>query len=147
MIRHDIASFSVYGGHRTVAEITALIGLSPTEWGDAGERTPAGRAGRRYAPEYLTYPSTYWSLTANADSGGSVDYSGFDAVEALVERLLPRADAVAELRRDAQLVMWWSGASDSTQGGFVMTAELLAGSATLGCELRGTAYIDEEPDD
>lgn len=105
MIRHDIASFSVYGGHRTVAEITALIGLSPTEWGDAGERTPAGRARRRYAPEYLTYPSTYWSLTANADSGGSVDYSGFDAVEALVERLLPRADAIAELRRDAQLVM------------------------------------------
>lgn len=142
MIRHDIASFSVYGGHRTVAEITGLIGLSPTEWGDAGEPTAAGRAGRKYKPEYLTYPATYWSLTAEADddSGG---YSGFAAVEALVERLLPRAEAIAELRHDAQIVMWWSGTSDSTQGGFVMTAELLAGLATLGCELRGTAYIDE----
>lgn len=147
MIRHDIASFSVYGGHRTVAEITALIGLSPTRWGDAGELTPAGRAGRMYKPQYLTYPSTYWSLWAKADDNGSDGYSGFDAVEALVERLLPRADAIAELRRDAQLVMRWSGASDSTQGGFVMTAELLAGLATLGCELRGTAYIDEETDD
>lgn len=68
-------------------------------------------------------------------------------VEALVERLLPRADAIAELRRDAKLVMWWSGTSDSEQGGFVMAAELLAGLATLGCELRGTAYIDEETEE
>ncbi len=67
MIRHDLASFAVYGGRRTVAEVTALMGLQPNAWGDVGEPTPAGRAGRGLKPEYLAYSQTYWSLSAEAD--------------------------------------------------------------------------------
>jgi hypothetical protein len=55
MITSDIASLVVRSETRNVAEITAFLGLDPTNFGDRGDLTPSGIVGRRLKPEYLAY--------------------------------------------------------------------------------------------
>ncbi|MFJ4224539.1 hypothetical protein [Microbacterium sp. NPDC089695] len=65
----------------------------------------------------------------------------------MVEILEPVAGALAELRQDGETINWWSGDSDSTQGGFVLEADLIARLAALGCHIYGTTYLSEDSDD
>ncbi|WP_344011550.1 hypothetical protein [Microbacterium natoriense] len=146
LIKWNRASFAVYGGRRSASEISELLNLEPDMHGDVGELTPAGHAGRKLKPQYLTYQRTYWSIDVDSDSHrvDAEDETGFAALTALVGLLTPRAEALVELRKDAETVLWWSGDSDSTQGGFVLTADLIGQLALLGCDIRGTAYISVE---
>lgn len=144
MIRGNRASLSIHSDTRRVSEISAMLGLEPTDWGDEGDLTPAGRAGRDSAPEYLTYQRNFWSLMEIVDDPSADDQTGFAALRALVSRLLPSVRALAELRQGGETVLWWSGDSDSTQGGFVLPAELLADVAALGCDVFGTAFLAED---
>lgn len=144
MIQGNRASLSIHSDTKSVAEISAMLGLQPTDWGDRGDLTPTGLAGRNYAPERLTYQQTYWSLTESVDEPSGDDQTGFSALRALVVRLEPRAQALAELRQGGETVLWWSGDSDSTQGGFVLEADLIDHLAKLGCDVFGTAYLAED---
>ncbi|WP_372968194.1 DUF4279 domain-containing protein [Microbacterium sp.] len=144
MIQGNRASLSIHSDTRTVAEISAMLGLEPSDWGDKGDLTPAGRAGRNYAPERLTHQRTYWSLTESVDEPGADDQTGFSALRALVVRLEPNAQALIELRQGGETRLWWSGHSDSTQGGFVLEADLISAIATLECDVFGTAYLTED---
>lgn len=143
MIRGNRASFSVYSDTTTTVEISALLGIEPDHWGDKGDLTPAGRAGRNFAQERLTYQRTYWSITESSDNQDSDDQTGFSALRALVVRLESRAHALGELRQGGETVLWWSGDSDSMQGGFVLEADLLRDLGRLGCSVYGTAYLSE----
>lgn len=147
MIQGNRASLSIHSDTKTVAEISAMLGLEPSDWGDKGDLTPAGRAGRNYAPERLTHQRTYWSLTENVDEPSAEDQTGFSALRALVVRLEPSAHALMELRQGGETRLWWSGDSDSTQGGFVLAADLISSLATLGCDVFGTAYLTEDDED
>lgn len=147
MIRGNRASLSIHSDTKTVAEISAMLGLEPTAWGDKGDLTRAGRAGRNYAPERLTRQRTYWSLMKSVDEPSAVDQTGFAALRALVRRLEPNAQALAELRVGGETRLWWSGDSDSTQGGFVLAADLISSLAALGCDVFGTAYLTENDED
>ncbi|MEV4735785.1 MULTISPECIES: DUF4279 domain-containing protein [unclassified Microbacterium] len=131
----------------TVREISALLGLEPTRSGDKGDLTPAGRAGRNLAPEYLRYPRAFWSLGAIDREPSAEDRTGFSALRELVEILAPVADALAVLREGGETIIWWSGDSDSTQGGFVLEADLITRLAALGCHVYGTAFLSEDADD
>ena len=101
-----------------MAEISALLECEPTDWGDIGELTRAGRAGRDLSQERLRYARTCWSLTDMDDGRHVDDQTGFSALRKLVARMEPRAHALAELREHGETVIWWSGDSDSAQGGF-----------------------------
>ncbi|AXL11649.1 DUF4279 domain-containing protein [Microbacterium foliorum] len=147
MIQSNRASLSIHSDTKTVAEISAMLGMEPTGWGDKGDLTPAGRAGRNYAPERLTHQRTFWSLDAYIDEPSADDQTGFSALRALVVRLEPKAQALMDLRQGGETVLWWSGDSDSTQGGFVLEADLISGIAKLGCDVFGTAYLTEDDED
>lgn len=144
MIRDNRASLSIHSDTKTVAEISALLRLEPSDWGDKGDLTPAGRAGRNYAPELLTHQRTFWSLTESVDEPSADDRTGFSALRALAARLEPRAQALMELRQGGETTLWWSGDSDSTQGGFVLEADLIRYLSTLGCDVFGTAFLAED---
>ncbi|WP_334146790.1 DUF4279 domain-containing protein [Microbacterium sp.] len=141
MIQGNRASLSIHSDTKTVAEISAMLGLEPTDWGDEGEPTPAGRAGRNYAPELLTHQRTFWSLTKSVDEPSANDQTGFSALRALVVTLEPNAQALMVLRQGGETRIWWSGDSDSTQGGFVLEADLIHYLSKLGCDVYGTAYL------
>lgn len=126
MIVSSRATLGIYSETVTAAEVTAALGIEPTR---SSER--AGSTKRR----------SHWSLdVAEVDPD---DDGGFAAVESLVELLRDRAAALAALRPACEMIIWWSGDSDGTQGGFVMTAALLTDLAALGCELYGTAFLAE----
>lgn len=146
MIRGNRASFSVYSDTKTVSEISAMLGLEPSRSGDKGDLTPVGRAGRDLAPERLRYQQTYWSLTV-ANEPCDEDETGFSSLRELTARLQPRSQVLAELRRGGETRLWWSGDSDSTQGGFVLEADLISHLAELGCDVFGTAYLTEAEDE
>ncbi|MGO4679313.1 hypothetical protein [Microbacterium sp. 2MCAF23] len=145
MIASDIASLVVRSETRNVAEITSLLGFDPTDFGDRGDLTPSGIAGRQLNPEYLVYGETYWEYRCEIEPID--DRTGFASLSSLVALLLPLADALAVLRDGGETRIWWGGFSDSTQGGFVMTAALQHDLALLGCDLFGTAYLDEHDAD
>lgn len=147
MIQGNRASLSIHSDTKTVAEISAMLGLEPTDWGDKGDLTPAGRAGRNYAPERLTHQRTFWSLTESVDEPNADDQTGFSALRALVVRLEPNAPVLMELRQGGETTLWWSGDSDSTQGGFVLEADLIHDLSKLGCDVFGTAFLAEDDDE
>lgn len=144
MIRSDRASLSIHSDDHSVADISALLAMEPDHAGDIGDLTRAGRAGRVVAPEAFRYQSTFWSITEHDDGGASDDETGTVALRRLVRRLIPHAAALTAIRESGQTLIWWSGDSDSAQGGFVWDAELLHGLSVLGCDLYGTAYLDDE---
>lgn len=144
MIRHNRASLCVYSDKSSVPQITEMLGVEPERSGDIGDPTPSGRAGRNLTPPYARYQRTFWCLHEDADDTDAEDQTGFSAVRKVVDRVLPVAHKLADLRNDGETIIWWSGDSDSTQGGFVLQADLLAKISVLGCHLYGTTFLGEE---
>ncbi len=68
---------------------------------------------------------------------------GQRSLRELVARLVPKAAEVRALAAELDAAIRWSAHSDSTQGGFVLNAELLAGIAALGVPLFGTVGLVE----
>lgn len=84
------------------------------------------------------------SLTETIDEPSTEDQTGVSALRTLVVRLEPNAQALMELRQGGETTLWWSGDADSTQGGFVLEADLIRYLPTLGCDVFGTAFLAEE---
>ncbi|MDQ1178335.1 hypothetical protein [Microbacterium sp. SORGH_AS_0421] len=143
MIRNNRASLCVYSDTYTVAQISDMLGLEPESFGDIGDLTPSGRAGRNLKPQYLTYQRTLWSLHENSLGADAEDETGFSALRRLVERALPVADRLADLRNGGETIIWWSGDSDTMQGGFVLEVDLIEKLSVLGCPVYGTAFLGE----
>lgn len=135
------ATLSIYSTEMTAVEIKDALGTTPSEAYENGEPTPSGLAGRPLKPQYLTYQQAGWHIDA-PDSDGDPDATR--SLSALVRMLQGRAEALRALRPACETVLRWYGSSDSTQGGFVMDAELISGLAALGCDLHGTAYLDSK---
>lgn len=142
MIEYDRATLAIYSESRTVAEITDSLLLEPTEAANIGEPTRSGRAGRAYEPEYLTYQRTTWLLDVSARPTDGGD-EGVNALRRLVGIALPAAAALESLRRDCETVIWWSGDSTNSQGTFVLPSTLIKDLAAIGCEVRGTVFLEE----
>jgi hypothetical protein len=148
VIRENRASFTIRSERRSVAEITAALELEPSEAADIGEPIVARAGSRRPRPN--RHPqTTFWCLDAPDDEGDTDDRTGTGVLRALVDTLLPRKTALAGLRADCTTTIWWSGDSDSTQGGFVLTWELMRDLGVLGCDVYGTAFLTagEDPGD
>jgi hypothetical protein len=146
VIQGNRASLVVHSDVRTVSEISALLGFEPDRWGESGE-VVMHRRGRPDVSRRRPYPHSFWASETITREPASEDQTGFAALRELVDLLEPCADALAELRQDGETIIWWSGDSDSTQGGFVLEADLLRRAAILGCDVYGTTYLSEDADD
>jgi hypothetical protein len=47
------------------------------------------------------------------------------------------------LPTDCDARIWWSLDSDSTQGGFILPADLADSISALGVDIHATVYLDE----
>jgi hypothetical protein len=149
MIRRNLASLSISSERRTVAEITERIGVYPSRFADTGQLTRQGVNDRRNVPpEYRTYSRTHWSLDADESLMDPDDETGFSAVRVLMDAVRDSAAAIAEMAAtDSEVVVVWSGYSDSFQGGFVIPPDLVRDLAAIGAELYGTAYLDDDEEE
>ena len=147
MIVTSRSSLSIYSDARTAVEMTRVLGIDPHYSNEIGDPTSAALAGRVLKPKYMTYQRAHWSFDADESLIDPEDETGFASLRVLVDVFRPRAAALATLRADCETIIWWSGDSDSEQGGFVIPADLLSDLAALGCDLYGTAYLEQDDDD
>lgn len=144
MITDGQATLAIYSTEMTAAEITAALGITPSRANEQGDLTRSGRAGRALKPQYLRYQHAGWHLDA-PDSYDDPD--AFRSLRALVRAVESKAEILRALRPACDTKIWWYGSSDSSQGRFVMDAELISGLAALGCDLFGTTYLDDQERD
>ena len=71
------------------------------------------------------------------------DETGTRALSDLVTAARSGIGRFLLLPRDRSARIWWSADSDSTQGGFVIPAELAADIAALGIDVYATVYLEE----
>ena len=141
MIVENRSTLSIYSKTRTVAQITAALGIEPHDSADIGDPTRAARAGRTLSAEYMSHQRTQWSFDSDRILVDAEDDQGVGSLRDLVETLREKAHMLRSLRSECETIIWWSGTSDNSQGTFVIPPDLLADLARLGCELRGTTLL------
>lgn len=137
------ASLSIKSLTHSAAAVTQILGIEPTGIGELGEPFGRERTGADGAPRRRERTHSTWVL--EAPDPDPDDSTGFASVESLVSILQARTEALARLRANYYIEIWWNGYSDSTQAGFLLPAELLMALGTLGCDFHGTVYLDEPP--
>lgn len=138
MITDGHASLVIRSDATTAAQMTVTLGLEPSEAHEIGEPTRAAMAGRSLSPEWMSYQVAWWKLDAPDEQSDDP----FGSLRGLLHLLAESTDALETLRASCETRIWWHGSSDSSQGGFVMDADLLKALAKSGCDLYGTAYLD-----
>jgi hypothetical protein len=94
---------------------------------------PLRHTGRR--PEYAT-----WTLAVDTTE----DLEPFDAaLTRLLGILQPVKEQLGRIRPFCDFRLVCFGSSDSTQGGFWLSPECLAGLGWLGADVLFTVYLDE----
>lgn len=88
------------------------------------------------------YAQSVWTFDAPA-ADDPREGSAHDSLERLAGLLRGKGAALAGLRDEYETQITYSGFSDSEQAGFVFSAGLLAQLAELGCDLLGTAYLED----
>lgn len=126
MIGFNRASLAIHSERLSRDEITRRLGIEPST------RKNLASAGR-----------AVWTLDVSHDPRESGDETGVGSLRQLVEALASNRDALDGLRADCDMRIWWSGDSDSTQGGFVIPADLMASLGQLHIDVFGTAFLEE----
>lgn len=143
----NVATLCVYSETLSVADISAALGMSPTEAADIGDPTRSGLAGRPLQPRYLTYQRTTWLLSGDPTAAEGEDGTEFASLRALLGTLRGREDAVRGLRDTCEVVVRWAADTGSVQGGFAMHPDVISALASLGCALYGNVYSHEAEDE
>ncbi|MFZ7086578.1 DUF4279 domain-containing protein [Curtobacterium sp. RRHDQ10] len=149
MIRRSLATLTIWSDTHTVDEITTRLGVRPTDSDDIGDPTRArimDDAARR-----PRYEQTKWSVDADQTRVDPDDESGFGSVRVLLDTVRTAMPAIAELAASGdEVILTWSGFSDSGFGGFVLPADLMRDLGAIEAELVGTAHfevLDEDDDE
>lgn len=122
----------------TAAQFSERIGIEPTHAAEIGDLVGNSRFGRRY--EFAI-----WTLERDLDDGALEPLD--DALLSLLSTFDGREAVLDELRTafDFRVQCW--GSSDSPQGGFWLSPQVLQRLGQLGADLICTVYLDEAPID
>jgi heme-degrading monooxygenase HmoA len=142
MIVDSSASLSIYSVTRSAADISRALGVEPTESHEIGSPRRAPRSDAHGGILHTVWENSHWSIDAPPPNGDE-EPDSFSCLMRLAGILGDKVDVLARLREDCETVIWYSGRSDSSQGGFVFPADVLLAIARLGCELCGTAYLSD----
>ena len=130
------ASFVMRSDVALPASVTAALGVVPTSSWEPGDLVGNGYSGRRHT-------DAGWMLeTEFEDTAEPWDA----ALLALTEPLRDRVEIIDELRASWSATVWCSGDSDSSQGGFWLSPEVMRRLGLLGVAFAGTICLPK-PDD
>lgn len=131
------ASFEALSTVRTAASFTEQMGLQPTAAREIGE--PRGKYGRGRPSEHAV-----WSLQRDGSGIEPLD----DALLSLLKEFDGRGDLLDVLRASFELRVRCYGSSDSEQGGFWLSGEVMRRLGRLGVEFHCTVYLGaDDPDE
>ena len=138
MIRSGRASLVVISTDTEPAAISEMLGLTPTRVVHKGTVARSGPVRENHV----------WSLDVDTLDNTGGDQTGTRALRELLMRSRPAFGRVANLPEDCDARIRWSMDSDSTQGGFVVPADLTDEISDLRVDLYATVYLndgDEQP--
>lgn len=133
MIRAGRASLAVTSDETDPDVVTHHLALAPTKVIHKGEVRRSGRIREHHV----------WALDVDTFSNDDEDQTGTRALKVLLDRCRPASGRIESLPADCHARISWSADSDSTQGGFVLPAELAAQIAALGVDVYATVYLDD----
>jgi hypothetical protein len=136
MIQSGLATFVVTSTETEPELVSKILGLTPTTVEPAGTPRESGRTGAQ----------NQWVIDGSRVENSETDQTGTGALAQLISYIRAAAGKVQDLPADCDVRIWWSAHSDSSQGGFVIPAELSRGIAELGIDLNATVYLDAETD-
>lgn len=139
MVVDSSAVLKILSDSLTCDEITKALGIEPSLSHDKGDPKGKPRPDAHGTLMQRRHDRAVWSWFAEP-SDDTTDAQS--SLEQIVSTFASRADALATLRQYCTIVVDYWGHSDSTQGGFVFPAEVVAGLATLGCDVYGSVYTD-----
>jgi len=146
MIAQSLASLSIQSESEPASALTLILGIEPHKSHEIGDLTWSGRnPGRSDAPAHRDFSS--WTYDVTREQTPTDDETGLRSVRELIRVFDPVAETLRGLRPRYDYRIWWSGFSDSWQGGFVIEKDLFAGLARLDADIYGTAYLDAGDDD
>lgn len=134
MIQSGRASLTVVSTETDPALISRILSLAPTRVEARGSERRSGRP----------LEHSIWTLDIERRSNTDADRTGTRALRDLVARARPATGKFSLLPADCVARICWSADSDSTQGGFVLPAELAAGIAALEVDVYATVYLEED---
>lgn len=134
MIRSHRAFLAAQSTITTPAEISDILTLEPTDVPEMGSVSRSGRVREHHN----------WSIQVDTLDNTGEDQTEMQALRTLLEHCIPARGRVKELPTECDARIWWSGDSDSNQGGFVVEADLAQMITALGIDLMATVYFDDD---
>jgi len=124
-------SFVARSRTASAAEFTRRLGLQPSQSWELGERSRLSDSDRDHAA---------WIVDRDLE----VEEQSLDAGLLRLLAIFDGREAdLAELSHEYEMSVHCYGASDSTQGGFVMGSQVMRRMGELGLDLLCTIYLEE----
>ena len=128
MIAFSRAQFNGYSETRSSAELTALVGVEPSEQHERGDLMEPDD------PSFGAYEEAIWNLYPPT-SALDADPTGVAVLRWVVDRLAGKGDILRTLQPDYEFDLSWWGQSADWKTGVSVPADLLQQIAALGVDL------------
>lgn len=132
MIQSGLASLAVVSNETDPARISEILGLLPTSIKRRGSVSLSGR----------TLDHNVWTLDVGRSANSDADETGTGALHNLFSVARPAGGKFPLLPADCDARIWWTADSDSTHGGFVISADLATNIAAIGIDVYATVSLE-----
>ncbi|WP_375387936.1 DUF4279 domain-containing protein [uncultured Amnibacterium sp.] len=147
MIIDNTATLAVHCRDESAAAVSAILGIEPTRMWEQGDLFRNIRTGLPNAEGRRRQAGAWLYRVEFAGGPDREDQTGCGALTELLRVFADRVEDIRSLQDRYDVIVRWSGDSDSWQGGFVFPARVLTGLAALGCALHGDAYLTGTEED
>lgn len=130
MTKRTTLHFRISTKRRSVAEISALLGAEPTDSADRG--TPYSKR----SPDSPLRDASVWLMGSQV----SPDVSPEEHFRSLLKFLHSKREALDVLRSDCEMDICCGFASETGQGGFVLTHDVLTAIGQFGLDIDIELY-------
>jgi hypothetical protein len=128
--------------------VTSVLGIDPDWSAEKGEPRPRSGDSGSEPIRRRVYEKSMWVLEVDSNPGTKMavdddDAKGFASLHVLVDRLMGRGPALAQLRPYYEIDLTWYGTAGANQAGFVLPIALIRDLAEIGLDVLGTVYANE----
>jgi hypothetical protein len=127
----------------TASEITRALEIEPTSSFEIGDL----HTNLRYAALGRVRTHSKWDFEEEETSATDTDPHGMRSLDQLAERFESKAAILADLSERYEIRIWMRGSSDSTQGGFYVSAETMRRLGLLSASFSPSIWLTEEEDE
>lgn len=124
----------------SAAEVTEALGMQPTSSFEIGEL----HTNPRYAARGTVRTHCTWDFEEDESSASETDFHGLRSLDQLAERFESKATVLAFLSKRYEIRVWMRASSDSTQGGFYVSAETMQRLGLLSASFSPSVYLSDD---